>query len=349
MLWKIATLLTFAATTGSLAVSEVVARVQGAPAPQEDPAPLPFVPGSETIVLLPDTQNYSQYFPQHFTNQTKWIRDHVQERNIRAVLGLGDITNNNHDEEWKNAKASIEFLRGAVPFALALGNHDLGENGSTVTRDSKVDTYLPLDEYRKDMNVVAEFEKGKMANLAHTFKLAGQDWLVLNVEFGPRDAVLKWADGVVRRHRNHKVILITHAYLYSDDTRYDFKTRKQTWNPHDYPVAKLSEAPNDGEEIWDKLVRKHKNMVFVFNGHVLNDGLGRFTSRGDQGNMVHQHLVNYQMLHEGGEGYLRLVEFLPDGRTVQFRSYSPSLDKYKTDEQNQFTVDLIDGTVKPRR
>jgi hypothetical protein len=49
------------------------------------------------------------------------------------------------------------------------------------------------------------------------------------------------------------------------------------------------------------------------------------------------------MKKEGGEGFLRLVEFLPDGETVQIRAYSPSLDAFKTDPQNQFTLKLSPG------
>jgi hypothetical protein len=51
-------------------------------------------------------------------------------------------------------------------------------------------------------------------------------------------------------------------------------------------------------------------------------------------------LVNYQMKPLGGEAFLRLVEFLPDGKTVQVKSYSPLYGVYKTDSQNQFILTL---------
>ena len=41
---------------------------------------------------------------------------------------------------------------------------------------------------------------------------------------------------------------------------------------------------------------------------------------------MHQMLVNYQMKHEGGDGFLRLVRFLPDDETIHVTAYSPSLD-----------------------
>ena len=68
--------------------------------------------------------------------------------------------------------------------------------------------------------------------------------------------------------------------------------------------------------------------------------MGFLTSKGEHGNLVHQMLVNYQMQPLGGEGYLRLLEFLPDGQTVQVKSYSPFYEQYKTDEQNQFIFKL---------
>jgi len=73
---------------------------------------------------------------------------------------------------------------------------------------------------------------------------------------------------------------------------------------------------------------------------VLEDGLGRLSSTNDFGQVVHQMLVNYQIKTLGGEGFLRLVEFLPDGRTVQVKAYSPFRGTYKTDPENQFTLTL---------
>jgi hypothetical protein len=78
----------------------------------------------------------------------------------------------------------------------------------------------------------------------------------------------------------------------------------------------------------------------VLNGHVLNDGQAYLASEATAGHTVHQMLQNYQTQHEGGEGYMRLFEFQPDGRTVQAKTYSPSVDKYKTDPANQFTFTL---------
>jgi hypothetical protein len=156
--------------------------------------------------------------------------------------------------------------------------------------------------------------------------------------------VVEWANQQVAAHPQHTVILTTHAYVFSDDTRYDFATRgdKQTWNPKTYPVAKLEEV-NDGEDLWRKLVSQHSNIRFTLNGHVLNDGAGRVSSEGKDGKMVHQILSNYQYgvkpdrpFHGGG--YFRLMQFLADKKTVRVKTYSPWLDNWFTGPEQQFEL-----------
>jgi len=39
-----------------------------------------------------------------------------------------------------------------------------------------------------------------------------------------------------------------------------------------------------------------------------------------------------------GGGYFRLMQFLPDKKTVRVKTYSPWLDKWFTDDQQQFEV-----------
>jgi hypothetical protein len=89
-------------------------------------------------------------------------------------------------------------------------------------------------------------------------------------------------------------------------------------------------------------------MVMTINGHTLEDGVARLSSEGVHGNVVHQMLVNYQRMRPtNGNGFLRLYEFLPDGKTIQVRSYSPYWDSYKTDVQNQFVLKLSPARNQP--
>ena len=67
----------------------------------------------------------------------------------------------------------------------------------------------------------------------------------------------------------------------------------------------------------------------------------RQVSVGNYGQNVHEMLAAYHDPSSGGPttGYVRLLEFNPDGKTVQVKTYSPILDQYMTDGNNQFVIE----------
>lgn len=312
----------------------------------------PIEPGSWTLVILPDTQNYSAAYPQNFSAQTRWIANNAISHNIKYVLHEGDVVNHsNRITEWNNAVTSMNILNGIVPYAIGPGNHDYGTAGTADNRGSLFNNpayFGPYSAYARQSTIGGFFEAGRTDNSWHIFKVNGEDWLILALEFGPRDGVVAWASQIMTAHPNHKAILVTHAYLYFDDTRYDWavKGANQLWNPHSYGVANLPGGVNDGQELWDKLIKQHVNFRFAFNGHVLEDGTAYMAATGDHGNVVHQMLANYQLLPEGGLGYLRLLEFKPDRITVSVRTYSPVLDQYHPGNDHNFNISLTFDTDK---
>ena len=306
----------------------------------------PFVtallaPEEFSIVVLPDTQVYSQSYPHIFAAQTQWIAANIDALNIKFVIHEGDMTNWNNEPQWENAKAAMRNLDGVVPYAMAPGNHDYGPGGNAADRTTFFNDFFPRSDYVGEPWFGGTFEPDKLDSSYHFFRAAGEDWLVLALEWGPRDQVVDWANSVLSQYPDHRTIIVTHAYMYSDETRYDHVTRPdQRWNPHSYGTANLPGGVNDGEELWQKLVRRHPNVVLVCNGHVLNDGAGRLSSTNDFGNTVHQVLTNYQMRREGGEGYLRIYTFSQDGRRLTATSYSPYLERYLDDPQHAFELPL---------
>jgi len=310
----------------------------------EGVAALPFNKDAFTIAVLPDTQVYAAGNPWIFEAQTQWIRDKAKARNIQFVLHLGDITDDNNAKQWSGAERAMSALDGVVPYSLCLGNHDIGDRGFATSRDTLLNEYFPLERYQNlpTFGGVFDAEPDRLDNSYHLFSAGGLDFLVLVLEFGPRDAVVAWANAIVAQYPDRAAILTTHAYLYSDSTRYDWaaKRAKQGFSPHGYRFARESGDANDGQQLWDKLVSKHKNFIMTLNGHVLDDGLGYLASTTAHGNTVHQMLVNFQMRHRGGDGFLRLLEFQPDGQTVFVKDYSPLLDSHKTGPENQFAIAL---------
>jgi len=305
--------------------------------PVEKPA-LPFVPGSWTLVVLPDTQNYSTSYPGLFHLQTQWVVDNKEKYNIVYVLQNGDVTNNNTAVEWERASEAMGRLDGVVPYAIVPGNHDCGPGGSAKDRTTLMNNYFPPKRFAKWPTFGGVMEDGRIENNYHLFRAGGGEWLILGLEWGPRDKVLAWAGQILQKYPRHKAIILTHAYLYSDSTRYDWqqKGEEQKWNPHH--SYGTEGGVNDGEEMWGKLVKKHANVFMTINGHVLNDGLGFLVSKAESGNLVYQMLVNFQMRPMGGESWLRLLEFLPDGQAIQVKTYCPLYEKYETGPESQFVI-----------
>ncbi len=302
--------------------------------------------GSWTLAAFPDSQTLTRLRPEVFIRQAEWVAAHRKSHDIRFVVHLGDITDNNLPEQWRNAKKAMDVLKQAgVPYSLLPGNHDLGEGGRCLDRSTLLNDHFSLDDYANSQSVVC-YEDGRLENTAHTFATPHGDFLTVSLEFGPRNEVIEWADALVARYPDHFVIVATHAYLYSDDTRYDFPQHgaRQHWNPNTYGVARLAPV-NDGEAIWQKLLSRHANIRLMLSGHVLNDGAGRLVSDGKDGKTVHQLLSNYQggvkpdrPFHGGG--FFRLMQFLPDRKTVRVKTYSPWLDQWLDDGQQQFEIAL---------
>jgi hypothetical protein len=295
--------------------------------------------GSWTLVALPDTQIAVQDYPEIFGAQIAWIAANAERLNTKYVVHLGDITNNSSDEQWSVVDRTFRMLDGRVPYALALGNHDYPGGGSPERRDTtKFDGYFPPGRLQAQAGFVGMRNPDSGINAAYRFEANGQYWLILTLEFGPRDTVLDWAATMLAAHPTDNAILVTHGYLFVDGTRFDhIAGQDQYSNPHDYNGDDQLGEVNDAQEMWDKLIDKHPNIRFVLCGHM--HAHTRLTSQRVSGPPVHQLLSDYQAESLGGAGHLRLMTFSPDGK-VEVKTYSPYLQEFDDDPDNDFVLEL---------
>jgi 3',5'-cyclic AMP phosphodiesterase CpdA len=296
-----------------------------------------FQSGSYTFAILPDTQVYALLYPGLFDAQTAWIAANAKNRNIVYVFHLGDITNNNTPAEWQHAIDAFSIIDNVVPYAIVPGNHDYGTAGNAADRTTLMNDYFSYQRISAWPTFGGAYESGKLDNTYHLFSVGKRDFILLALEWGPRDEVIAWANQLMNNNPDRYGILVTHAYLNDDDLRYDYMdtAHPQDFDPHFYATPGV----NDGEELWQKLVRKH-SFIMVLNGHVLGDGTGYLASTTDTGITCHQMLSNYQFRNLGGEDYMRLLEFQPDGTTVRVSSYSPLYDSYLTDADQSYSLTL---------
>jgi len=294
------------------------------------------------VVLLPDTQTYAEKYPEVLDSQVNWIVNNAKQ--IALVLQQGDLTQNNNNKEWEVIQAAFIKLDGKLPYILAAGNHDMGSADgkfADVRNSSLFNSFFPMEKMKSLPCFGGLAEEGKMDNAYYIVETGKIKWLAITLEFGPRNSVLEWANHVIENHPDHTVIVNTHSYMYSDSTR---QGPGDNWRPQSYGVGKDKgdSTVNDGEQIWEKLVKKHPNIRFVFSGHILNGGVGTLVSINDAGNPVYQMLANYQEgvkgSVKGGNGWLRILDMDFKKKTITVFTYSPYLNKYMEDPAHQFII-----------
>ena len=289
-----------------------------------------------TFAAIGDTQCLNVHQPNSFPMLYDWIVENREKEKIVYVLGLGDITDINSDVEWERAVSAHQALDEAnIPYALCIGNHD---------RTPKFNLYFDREPYSSSFE---ESYGGTIANTYRYFEIGGIKYLIMALDFGAKDDVLDWADSVIARNSDCQVILTTHAYLFPDGTTVDT----------DDPYAATHKDPenNDGDDMWEKLVSRHKNIVLVLSGHESYPYIVCTQTEGKQGNTVTQILTNHQDLDRNlhlsgqkGAGIVTLLHFSDGGKTLSVECYSMVRKLYYRPE-NQFTVTLdTSATPSPK-
>jgi hypothetical protein len=286
-------------------------------------------PGDFTIVVLPDTQNYSQSYPQIFDSQTHWIANNAAAQNIKLVIGEGDIVNvSNQPTQWANATHSIGILDQAnIPYALAIGNHDYDTLPPTNRTATIFNQYFGPSRYAgKPYYGASNYPSGSNENFYETFTWGNKTYLILVLEFVPRADAMAWAKSVLSSNTDKEVIVVTHSYLYSDGTTVDQCDTSDMV------------GDNDGAMLWSNLISQYPNISVVLSGHITNKFSARRSDVGVNGDFVHQIFANWQDWTNGGNGYLRIMKFSPSNNTIQVQGYSPYTGLFLTDAANQFTL-----------
>lgn len=275
------------------------------------------------IVLMPDTQYYT--FPENehiFLAQTAWIAANADELAIELVIHLGDITEHNNRDQWGIASHAMATLDGVVPYSVLPGNHDgILEDGIVGT--AMFNDYFPFER-------LTGLDGGHMGETSDNNYLllsaSGQDLLILSLAYGVPDEAIQWAHTVLAAHPMHQVIVATHAYLDRDGTHLDSSDPSGARHPR----------WNDGEAIWNKLIRRHPNIFLVVCGHIYGGALN--ARRGDAGNLVYEMLADYQGEANGGNGWLRILTFDPAQAMIGVRTYSPTLRQDRNHIDHSFTL-----------
>jgi len=296
-----------------------------------------FSKTSQYIILIPDIQNYiSDTNKKYLEKIMDWILQlYAVGFKTKAILQVGDVTNCNSVAEWEIAQNIFSKLNGKVDYLLCTGNHDYDGCGNPTDRNTtQISKYFNAKNYPKTIETLLP---GNFENVCYKTSLYDQTLLIFSLEFGPRNKVVAWADSIAKANPTALGFVMTHAYLYRNQIRYNYALLKnqQDVNPHEYGLASI-ENVNDGEELWQKLISTNFNFRFVACGHMMLDYVGNLISQNSIGQNVLQMLFDTQSFPNGGNGWIQIMEFLKNSETVKIKTYSPVLKIWGTKSVEQY-------------
>lgn len=260
--------------------------------------------------------------------------------------------------------------QAGLPFGVAPGNHDYDAVWSTtqfppnlekppqdirfVLEDVGAIHVGGLDNFRSVFGQDSAYFKDKSwyvdsfrggANSAQIFAAGGYRFLHIALEMQPDNEVLEWAGGVLNRYVGLPTMITTHDYM---NVRGE---RQGLWVIDLHSVD--PEAHNNPQQMWDKLIRQHDQILFVFCGHQFGQALRVDNNNG--GYKVYQLLADYQeraqtaidagqqmdpsyrKIKGTGDGWIRLLNFELGGDrprvvvktySTHYRTLSRDLDSY---------------------
>lgn len=276
-----------------------------------------------SIAFLPDIQHSTRLYPDKLQPIVDYLLENKESKNIQYVIGLGDMTDSNEENEWQIVKDLMDQLNDKLPYSLIRGNHDILYNNdkNTLLHDQYFSN--PADYYYQHVKENGGFYNEKSTiNTYLLFSVGKVDYMILNLDFGASDDILAWADTVLEEHKNRRAIVVTHGYLNHDGTYLD---KNDSVHPSQY-----MSFWNDGDGIWEKMVKKHANIDMVVCGHIGADNIVCTKAVGDNGNEVYQLLMDTQSTDNElkGLGIVGMMYFTEDGRFAKVEYYSTVLERY---------------------
>ena len=334
--------------------------------------------GSFSMILVPDPQSYTKFAANQplFELQTAWIAQNINRLNIKAALFTGDMVEQNGKQislplpnpyngdqtgrqQWEAVSRGLSRLDNRLPYVVAQGNHDIGHITATDRHSLAPEFIRPERNIKFEKCLVSTCPNWEgvhtMENSAYEF--TDKAWgkiLVITFEFAPRDEAIEWAKQLTESeaYKEHKVIILTHSWLDTAGNR--IKEEGYTLRPCNW-----------AEAVWQKLVYPSNNICLVLCGHtgaapkiegdVAKTNFKPTSSyrvdKAADGRNIPQMMFNSQQGDgdwngNGGDCWLRILEFKPDGKTIGVRTFSPmfALSKltqhlaWRTAEYDQYEI-----------
>lgn len=257
-----------------------------------------------------------------YKHSVDWILNKTDDGyHFNCILHTGDITMSNRPHQWSFFTNATKSVVKDIPVLTMTGDHDYTWDDSThviLSRDSTfINDYLQFPVVTD--KIVAWFEKGHMENIVVENTIHGQRLDFLILEFGPRKAVVEWADAYVKAHPDHHFILMNHEYLEKGGglRTANLKCALRLTNK-DYVTP---------EQLWNNLIKCNDNIRVVLCGHVGGMYALNVTPN-DYGRDIYQIQHNIQQKNNRYDNWLMLWEFPAKSDWANVFIYNTKTEKY---------------------
>ncbi|MEO0804162.1 MAG: DNRLRE domain-containing protein [Cyanobacteria bacterium J06642_2] len=296
------------------------------------------------VIGLPDTQFYSESFPEIFLAQTQWIVDNEDALNIEFVSHYGDLVQHGTgplaQQEYENAEAAMRLLQAAdISHGMVAGNHDLLESGGIL---QPYDDSNYLDYFGPHWYGDSDWFGGASPSGLSTYQFFGagdNEFLALHVHLETPHAELAWAQDIINEHRDKPVMVTTHRYLQdAEDYTGGIPIIPSGRYPEFWYLIENQYNPDGirAEEFFNHFIYPNQNIFLVNAGHFHEEY--RQTSINLHDLPVYEVLADYQDDPNGGNGWLRIMDFDTSLNRINVSSYSPTLDEFLTKDESLFSL-----------
>ena len=300
-----------------------------------------------TIIQISDTQSYMFGHPEYLNDMYSWMNESKKDLNIVMVNHLGDVCQDSTALQWNfTYDAFLKYLNNSIPFNIALGNHDYFSPYTGIGSEFRDIEYFAekfsIDVVREQFNNIdwarygGSFDNYNADNL-YMFLEAGTPtvkYMVIILEYGPRQEVINWASELVEKYSDHKVIILTHCYYDTFGTRSTFNARRTTSFADSF----------EGTDIWNEFIDKYDNIVMINCGHSQNNQVQAYVNTTSKGTQVVQILSDPSAMLSGfpsDKGIIELMCFTNDGKMHTYY-YSP-VEKMFCQTQFECTFNMADA------
>jgi len=322
---------------------------------------LPGNTGQDTIrfVWIPDIHLEESGQPASWTAQSKWISNNHIAYNIQGVFCAGDVQISTPGQDdlqqdmpvgWNEGFSAIDAI--GKPYLTCAGNHDYDDIDDTTS----FDTYIGYQRicgkpwyvgYWEAPGVTPVADPGtpaepaggyqSQATQAIRFDVGARQYLVIALEFLPRQGALEWAGGLINQYPTCDVIILDHGYM----TLLGNLSAQGSTDPYNFlPDPTYNPGGTTGAQV-NAWAAGFPNVRLVLCGHNTpqppSDGIHvcHRTDPSAGGNQLLGIFANYQypqdwgttsqvvLLLELGDGPLNVRGFNTSTNTEQFAPYFP--------------------------